>query len=104
MACAFAWNGGGSLPTFKSYEDWKPFLSTKMDIAARIIKHHLSRDDAPDVTFEDGKAVFPPLSSTPGATQTMKIVIFQLFPSLRGPLSQVSAFLLVARSIINLSY
>jgi len=104
MACAFAWNGGGSIPRFACYDDWKPFLSTKMDVAARIIQHHLARDDAPNVTFEDGKAVFPRPSSTPGATQTMKIVIFQLFPSLRGPLSQVSSFLPVAKSIIDLSY
>ena len=75
-----------------------------MDAAARIIQHHLAQDDAPDVTFEDRNAVFPPLSSTPSATQTMKIVIFQLFPSLHGLLSQVSAYLLVARVIINLSY
>ena len=104
MACAFAWNGGGSFPIFEHYEDWKPFLSTKMDVAARIIQHHLAQDDAPDLTFEDKNAVFPPLSSTPGTTQTMKIVIFQLIPSLHGPLSQVSAFLLVVRVIINLSY
>ena len=75
-----------------------------MDVAARIIQQHLAQDDAPDVMFEDRNAVFPPLSSTPSATQTMKTVIFQLFPSLHGPLSQVSAFLLVARVIINLSY
>ena len=88
----------------KTYEDWKPFLLTKMDVAARIIQHHLAQDNAPDVMFEDRNAVFPPLSLTPSATQTMKTVIFQLFPSLHGPLSQVSAFLLVARVIINLSY
>lgn len=88
MACAFAFEG--SVPKISSFKDWEPCKSTKMDTTARIIRHHLQHDDAPQVTFENGEAVIPLLPSSPIFTRTMKIVIFQLFPSLREPLKQVS--------------
>ena len=90
MAGAFAFEG--AVPKVLSFKDWEACKSTKMDTTARIIRHHLERDDAPQVTFENGKAVIPLLPSSPIFTRTMKIVIFQLFPSLREPLSQVSPF------------
>lgn len=88
MACAFALEG--PLPKILSFRDWAGCLSTKMDVTARIIQHHLQRDDAAPVAFENGLAVYPLLPSSPIFTRTMKIVIFQLFPSLREPLAQVS--------------
>lgn len=90
MACAFAWEG--SAPKISSSRDWAVCRSTKMEVTARIIQHHLTRDDAPPVAFENGFPVFPLFSPSPIFTRTMKIVIFQLFPSLREPLAQVSPF------------
>jgi hypothetical protein len=90
MACAFAFEGPA--PKISSFRDWAACLSTKMDVTARIIQHHLQRDDAPPVSFENGLAVFPLLPPSPHFTRAMKIVIFQLFPSLREPLAQVSPF------------
>ena len=69
-------------------EDWQRNKSTKVDICARICLHLLSRDDAPSMVFENGGVVFPPVPvPAPGerVSQTIKILIYQEFPSF-GPM------------------
>ena len=76
------------LPKFNTLEEWLPKKSTKMDACARICQHLLSRDDAPDPILENGQIIFPPPPPLqPGETpkQSVKILIYQEFPSL-GPL------------------
>jgi len=80
------------LPTFNTLQEWTEIKSTKFDICARMCQYILSRDDAPDVTFENGEAIFPPVPSpAPGQaiTQETKILIYQDFPSLGALLRKV---------------
>jgi len=44
------------LPTFKTLQGRK---STKFHLRARMCQHLLSRDDAPEMVFENGEATFP---------------------------------------------
>ncbi|KAF5309269.1 hypothetical protein D9611_015099 [Ephemerocybe angulata] len=80
------------LPKFDSLDEWEPVKSTKVDICAQIVRHLLSRDDAPRVEFVDGSPVFPPMPSidiaSPPTTKN-KIVIYQEFPSYRPVLENV---------------
>jgi TATA-binding protein-associated factor len=76
------------IPVFGSLEEWEPKKSTKLDTCALMCRHLLARDDAPEMIFESGTVVFPPIpTSTLGETiaQNNKILIYQEFPSL-GPL------------------
>ncbi|KAF8881145.1 P-loop containing nucleoside triphosphate hydrolase protein [Gymnopilus junonius] len=76
------------IPKFKTLQEWKAAKSTKFDTCAKLVKHLLSRDDAPEIKVQDGKVKFPRLSSAEEAkpvTQKRKVLIFQEFPSL-GPL------------------
>jgi hypothetical protein len=76
------------IPEFKTLEEWEEKKSTKIDICARMCRHLLSHDDAPKMVFGNGTVVFPPVPpSQPGkkVPQTVKILIYQEFPSL-GPL------------------
>lgn len=78
----------------KSLEEWERVKSTKIDVCARICKHLLTRDDAPDISFEDGVPVFPPIPEVqPGEviSREHRILIYQEFIA-HGPLlSAVSA-------------
>ncbi|KAF5362324.1 hypothetical protein D9756_002852 [Leucocoprinus leucothites] len=71
-------------PIFKSLQEWEPKKSTKMDACARICKHYLTRDDAPDISFTDGAVQIPDLSQTPlhGIQQTRRIIIYSEFSSM----------------------
>ncbi|KAJ3494060.1 hypothetical protein NLJ89_g10889 [Agrocybe chaxingu] len=83
------------IPRFNNLLHWEEHKSTKFDICARICKHLLTRDDAPPMTFEDGKVSFPPIpSAAPGeiVPQDTKILIYQEFPSLGPLLRQVLDF------------
>lgn len=95
MAIGYArYNLDEKIPKFESLEDWEPIKSTKMDVCARMCQHLLSRDDAPEITVENGQIVIPPLPSLqPGepCSQTSKILISQQFPSLGGLLRNVCA-------------
>lgn len=76
------------IPTFESLEQWEQQKSTKLDTCARMCRHLLARDDAPEMLFENGTVVFPPIPTpSPGekVSQEDKILIYQEFPSL-GPL------------------
>lgn len=76
------------IPHFKTLEEWQSRKSTKIDTCARMCRHLLSRDDAPDMTFKDGQVVFPDVPQPrPGeeVAQERKILIYQEFPSF-GPL------------------
>ena len=53
------------IPTFKTFEQWEPVKSTKMDTCAKICQHMLIRDDVPLVTFKDGQAFFPTVNPFP---------------------------------------
>jgi len=93
MGTAYALEPDAKYVPFTSLADWEIAKSTKMDVAARIVKHVLARDDAPEVLFEDGQAVFPPLPElTPGqvVSRENKIVIYMEFPSLGHILRNVS--------------
>lgn len=76
------------IPLFNSLEEWQSHKSTKIDTCARMCSHLLSRDDAPDMIFQDGRVIFPDVSQSPPGekvSQDRKILIYQEFPSL-GPL------------------
>lgn len=80
------------IPHFKSLSEWAEHKSTKMDTLARICKHTLSSDRAPPVEFVDGQAIFPPiprLQKGEKDTATVKIAIYQEFPSLGKVLRNV---------------
>ena len=86
------------IPLFKSFEEWQNRKSTKIDACARMCRHLLSRDDAPDMIFQDGQIIFPDVpQSLPGeeVSQDRKILIYQEFPSL-GPLLRNVRGLLVS--------
>lgn len=92
MSVGFARESENVIPTFKSLEEWQGVKSTKMDICARICQHMLVRDDAAEIVFQNGKAIFPASPpSLPGQTisQTKKILIYQEFTSLRDLLRNV---------------
>jgi hypothetical protein len=80
--------------SFSSLESWEPVKSTKMDTCARICRHLLTRDDAPSITFEDGRAIFPNIPPPPPGNETLlqetKILIYQEFTSLRHLLRNVT--------------
>lgn len=82
------------IPTFQSLESWEPVKSTKVDTCARICRHLLTRDDAPSITFEDGRAIFPQIPPPPpgdaNLLQETKILIYQEFTSLRPLLCNVT--------------
>ncbi|PPR00042.1 hypothetical protein CVT26_008918 [Gymnopilus dilepis] len=80
------------IPFFKSLPEWIEKMSTKMDTCARLCKHLLSRDDAPDPIIVDGQLVLPPLpplAEGEEPQQTIKIIISQEFPSLAPLLRNV---------------
>lgn len=79
-------------PTFTSLKEWEPKKSTKMDTCAKICRHMLTRDDVPDVIFEEGQAIFPPIPPNPpdGGKKETKILIYQEFTSLRPLLRNVT--------------
>lgn len=81
------------IPVFRTLEEWEKKKSTKMDVCARMCRYILQRDDAPQVEFKDGKAVFttlPPLFEGQVASQETRILIYQEFPSLGRLLRNVS--------------
>lgn len=84
-----------AIPIIKNIEEWEKCKSTKMDVCAKICQHLLTRDDAPDVEFEEGLPIFPPFPNPLEgieAPKTNRILIYQEFPSLGGLLRQVSSF------------
>lgn len=77
-----------TIPTFESLEQWEEQKSTKLDTCARICRHLLASDNAPDILIENGNAIFPPIPPPTAGEQVSqqdKILIYQEFPSL-GPL------------------
>ena len=90
MACAFTFEG--PMPKILSFCDWAACHLTKINVTAHVIQNHLMCDDVLPAILDNGFAVFPSLSPSPILTQTMESVIFQLFPSLRKVLVQVSPF------------
>ncbi|KAF9060091.1 hypothetical protein BDP27DRAFT_1370864, partial [Rhodocollybia butyracea] len=79
-------------PNFKSLAEWKNIKSTKMDVCAKICAYYLNRDDVPDVTFTDGKLIFPKISKLDPALshlKTRKILIYSEFPSMTALLRKV---------------
>lgn len=76
-------------PSFRSLEEWEPVKSTKMEVLAKICAHYLSHDDVEDVTFEEGRPVFPPVPELEDAKtqQTRQIIVYGEFPSM-APLIQ----------------
>ncbi|PPR00177.1 hypothetical protein CVT26_009067 [Gymnopilus dilepis] len=76
------------IPSFRSLEEWKAGKFTKFDICAKLVKHLLSRDDAPEVVVEKGTMKFPRLPAQEKArpaTRIRKVLIYQEFICL-GPL------------------
>lgn len=76
------------IPHFDTLEQWEAKKSTKFDLCARMCVHLLSHDQAPEIEFDEGVAVFHPVPEVPPGAQapmTTKVLIYQEFPSL-GPL------------------
>lgn len=73
------------IPKFFTLEEWNANLPTKFDACARICKHILARDDAPDIMCFDGKLIFPEFPALePGETpmQESKILVYLEYPTL----------------------
>lgn len=82
------------IPMFGSLEEWETKKSTKIDTCARMCRHMLTRDDAPEIIVKDGVVCYPPVPDpAPGTTvsRETKILIYQEFPSL-GPLLRNVSF------------
>ena len=77
------------MPSFKTLQEWEPLKSTKMDTCARVVAHYLTDDNVQDVTFADGRPVFPELVKTrkDQIRQTRRIIIYAEFSSM-APLFQ----------------
>ena len=81
------------IPTFKTLAEWEPKKSTEFDVCAAVCRHLLTQDDAPDVEFVDGIAIYPPLPEHPtiqGARRHRRILIYQEFSSMSNLLQNVS--------------
>ena len=98
------------IPRFKTLEDWQQRKSTKIDTAAKMILHILSRDDAPMMEFRDGEVFFPEIPPpAPGenVSRLDKVLLYAEFASF-GPLirdvrvlvSSVARMLNLCRSLI----
>jgi len=95
MGTAYALEPDAQYTPFTSLDAWSNAKSTKMDIAAKIIAYLLTRDDAPDVTFSNGAAIFSPfpqLADGHAITQENKVVLYLEFPSLGHIMRNVSYF------------
>lgn len=76
------------IPYFDTLDAWEKVKSTKIDTCARMCLHILARDDAPEMSVDNGIVVFPDIASAKEGekvSQKTKILIYQEFPSL-GPL------------------
>lgn len=83
------------IPQFNTLDEWNDMKSTKIDLAAKIVGHLLSRDDAPEVQFVDGEAIFPqmpPTDPTNPPTRERKVAIYQEFSSYRPIMQNVRLF------------
>jgi len=77
-----------SIPQFATLDEWQRNKSTKLDTCARMCLHLLSRDDAPEMIFEDGQVTFPHIPAPRHGeelSKETKIIIYQEFTSF-GPL------------------
>jgi hypothetical protein len=87
-------NADAPIPSFKTLSEWEPVKSTKIDICVRICQHYLSRDDVPDVAFDDGEPIFPPLpphDAQKPFTQLRKILVYSESPNMTTLIQNVSA-------------
>lgn len=76
------------VPRFNTLEQWEEKKSTKIDTCARLCRHLLTRDDAPEIEVVNGEVKFPPFPSLqPGESpqKTTKILISMELTCL-GPL------------------
>ncbi|RXW14683.1 hypothetical protein EST38_g11168 [Candolleomyces aberdarensis] len=81
MGVTFAKEPDSPIPVFESLKQWSECLSTKIDTAARITIHVLTRDDMPLVYFEDGVCYYPSAPNIPVFTRHIKVLIYIEFPS-----------------------
>lgn len=78
-----------------SLEDWKTkHASTKLDLLAQIVVHHLAQDDAPPLKINiDGQTLECPTVKVvdPNAKQLEpdRVIIFSLFPSSNAGIKEV---------------
>ncbi|KAF9472811.1 hypothetical protein BDN70DRAFT_818118 [Pholiota conissans] len=73
------------LPKITSLEEWAKIKSTKLDMAARLCRYFLSRDNLPLPTFANGTIIFPSIPSASKGEKLVKnckIVVFTEFPSM----------------------
>jgi len=91
------------LPSFKTLEEWEPLKSTKMDTCARVVAHYLTDDNVEDVTFTDGRPVFPELVRTgkDQIRQTRRIIIYAEFSSMAPLFQNVGSLGLSVNSFPN---
>lgn len=78
------------IPHFSSIEEWEPVKSTKMQAVVDLCRHFLTRDDAPRPHVSKGVLRFPKMPTTRTFLQTLKILIYQEYPSMSPLLRQVS--------------
>ncbi|TFK16514.1 hypothetical protein FA15DRAFT_742895 [Coprinopsis marcescibilis] len=94
-------NTSDPIPLFTSMADWEAQKSTKIDCLVRMVQHILLRDDMPPIEFKGGEAIFGPAPATPMFTQTVKILIYQEFPSFIGLVRSVFALYNIPVLTIN---
>jgi hypothetical protein len=81
-------------PALKDLGDWERKKSTKLDAFVRICKHYLSRDDAPHVSFKDGKLIVPEsprVADGQAITQKRRICAFLEFTQFKPLIRRVSS-------------
>jgi Helicase conserved C-terminal domain len=76
------------VPHFDTLEQWEEKKSTKVDTCARLCRHLLTRDDAPEIVVVDGEVHFPPFPSLQPAEspQTTNKLIISMELTCLGPL------------------
>ncbi|KAG6839498.1 hypothetical protein C0991_002138, partial [Blastosporella zonata] len=96
-------NPGDPYPTFKDLAEWQPVKTTKLDVAARVCQHYVSRDDVEDVQFVDGLPVFPVRSAVPGETISCsrRIIMFAHFSSMAAFIKNILQIYGVPCLLIN---
>ncbi|KAJ3566666.1 hypothetical protein NP233_g6855 [Leucocoprinus birnbaumii] len=82
-------NPDDPLPKFHTMFEWEEVKSTKIETCSKLCSYYLTHDAVPDVTFENGQAIFPKVEVKPGeeVSKKRRIIIYSEFSSM-APLLQ----------------
>lgn len=79
----------------KTLDEWTTIASTKLDILAKIVHHHLNKDNASPLSIlEDGQTLHsdtPAMVQEPDLAECDRIVIFSAFPSSNAAIRDVNS-------------